>query len=271
VIYVGTPNTTHLHYTMVSLMAGKHVLCEKPLGCSVAEVEKMISASRARGLILMEAMVSTLNPNFRKAREAMSKVGTVRSYVSSFCQYSSKYDALQKGVMASCFDPRVGGGALVDVGIYTVFPAVALFGAPEKISSSVIRYRTPVGETDIQGALQLEYPGMTASLVYSKVADSLVPTEISGEKGSVLMDQIHICRKVTHISRGAPKSLGGTPSVETVLGEGLGHSEYFYEIEEFINLVERHRRGERVVESSVNTHAVSLGTERIMEAALRSE
>ena len=268
-VYVGTPNNTHLHYTLASLERGKHVLCEKPLGCSVPEVEQMIAASRGKGLVLMEAMISTLNPNFLKAKALMPEIGPVRSYVSSFCQYSSKYEALQKGVMASCFDPRCGGGAMVDIGIYTVYPAVVLFGAPERIGSEVVRYDTPYGKTDIQGSVILRYPGMTAALTYSKVADSVVPTEISGEKGSLVMEQVHICRKAEYIRRGTPKSLGGKPSERSIIGEGLPHDPYFYEFEEFISLVNRNKAGEPVVESAINSHSASLETERIMETALR--
>ena len=268
-VYVGTPNNTHLHYTLAALDGGKHVLCEKPLGCSVAEVEKMIAASHDRGLVMMEAMISTLNPNFLKVRELLPAIGPLRSFVSSFCQYSSKYDALKKGVMANSLDPRSGGGAMGDIGIYTVYPAVVLFGAPEKVSSAVVWYETPFGKTDIQGSVSLQYPGMTASLTYSKVADSVVPTEISGEQGSLVMDQIHICYGARRITRGTPKSLGGKPSETTLLADGLDHNPYFYEIEEFINVVMKNRSGDGAVESMINSHAASLETMRIMGAALK--
>ena len=68
-IYVGTPNQTHCEYTMTSLKAGKHVLCEKPLALNAAEGRRMIEAARESGCLLMEAMVSTLNPNFIAATE----------------------------------------------------------------------------------------------------------------------------------------------------------------------------------------------------------
>ena len=68
-IYIGTPNTTHCPYTLAAIAAGKHVLCEKPLGCNLDEVERMVGAARAKGVLLMEAMISTLNPFFRALKE----------------------------------------------------------------------------------------------------------------------------------------------------------------------------------------------------------
>lgn len=262
-IYIGTPNSTHCPYAITALNAGKHVLCEKPLALNAAEVRSMIDASRRSGKCLMEAMISTLNPNFRAARAKMGALGKIWHYSSSFCQFSSKYDALKNGVVSNSFNPQMGGGALADIGVYTTFPAVALFGRPQSVKSNIIKYPTAFGPTDVQGTVELEYPGMTAVLAFSKVVDSQLPTEICGEGGNITLDAVHICRKACFYPHQAPSSGRGPAASSSVLREGLEKDEYFYEFEEFISAVEA---GE--IESKINSHEVSLVNREIMDAII---
>lgn len=259
-VYVGTPTGTHCAYSLAALNGGKHVLCEKPLACNAEEVRMMIEASRKNGRCLMEAMISTLNPNFRKAVELMDSLGHIWHYSSSFCQYSSKYDDLKTGKVSNSFNPQMGGGALADIGVYTTFPAVALFGRPQGVKSNLIGYPTRFGTTDVQGTVELLYPGMTAVLSFSKVVDSRQPTEICGEDGNLLLDAIHICRKVSYIPHQAPSSGRGCLNEPQTVSEGLPKDEYFYEFKEFIDAVEA---GE--MESHINSHEVSLVNREIMD------
>lgn len=259
-VYVGTPNSTHRDITVKSLCSGKHVLCEKPFACSTAEVQDMIDAARANGKVLMEAMISTLNPNFRLAREKMAEIGTVRHYSSTFCQYSSKYEALKQGIVSNSFNPAMGGGALGDIGVYTTFPAVALFGAPLDVKAHLVTLPTEFGPTDVQGTAELLYPGMTVNLAYSKVVDSKLPTEICGEGGNISMDAVHICRKVEYEPHRTPTSGRGPATSTETIAEGLGHDEYFYEFEEFISVIESGR-----LESDINSLQVSLTNMEVME------
>ena len=262
-VYIGTPNSTHCDYAVRALEAGKHVLCEKPLACSAEEVRKMIDAARANRRMLMEAMVSTLNPNFRAARELISKIGKVRHYNSSFCQYSSKYEDLKQGRVASSFNPQLGGGALSDVGIYTTYPATALFGKPLRIQSNLIKYATEFGTTDIHGTIELRYDEMTAVLSFSKIIDSHTPTEICGEDGNIRMDGIHICRQLSFAPHQAPSSGRGPAASYQIINEGLEKDEYFYEFEEFINVLEAGK-----LESEINSLEVSLINREIMDTVL---
>lgn len=259
-VYIGTPNSTHYPYTMAALAAGKHVLCEKPAACNASELRGMIAASRANSCCFMEAMISTLNPNFVAARRKIAEIGPVRHFSSSFCQYSSKYDALRKGVVSNSFNPQMGGGALADIGVYTTFPAVALFGRPQSVKSNLVNFPTAYGDTDVQGTVELGYPGMTAVLSFSKVVDSHLPTEICGEGGNILMDAVHICRRVEFAPHAAPSSGRGPSAGHEVLSEGLPMDEYYYEFKEFMDVIEAGR-----IESDVNTHEVSLINREIMD------
>ena len=186
-VYIGTPNQTHHAYAITALNAGKHVLCEKPFSVTGDEAREMAAAAKANGKLLMEAMISTFNPNFRAFAEHAKDAAPLRQYHSSYCQYSSRYEDLRNGIIASCFQPKTSG-ALRDIGIYALYPLVSLFGRPEKTSANLTIFQTQEGPTDIHGTLILNYGQMQASITYSKVCDSLTGTEISGENGNLIMD-----------------------------------------------------------------------------------
>lgn len=259
-VYIGTPNTTHCEYTVTCLEHGCHVLCEKPLACSAEEVEKMIAASEKSGKALMEAMIATLNPNFVAARERIQEIGTVRQYFSSYCQYSTKYDALKKGIVANSFNPQMGGGALEDIGVYTTYPAVALFGEPEKVSVCTTRVPSEFGDIQLQGMVTLDYGGMTATLAYSKAVDAHTVTEICGEQGNIVLDNIHNCKRAEFIPHTAPTAGRGPAAGKSLIREGLEMDDYYYEFKEFIDVIESGRN-----ESQVNSHRISLLNRKLMD------
>ena len=251
-VYVGTPNQTHCSYTKTCLKAGKHVLCEKPLAVNAAEGREMVAAARESGCLLMEAMVSTLNPNFRAAAQKIAEIAPVKNYISSYCQYSSKYDALKKGVVASCFKPGTAG-AVRDIGVYVIYPLVALFGRPLTVHGNLRTFTTAEGVSDVHGTAYLGYEDMDATITWSKVCDSFVPTEISGENGNLVLDEIHVARKAEIIPHAAPSSGQGPKAGRTVIGEGLPYSEYYYEFKEFADLIEQGK-----TESEINSLQTSL-------------
>ena len=260
-IYVGTPNNTHADIAIRFMRKGKHVLCEKPLASNAFEAERMVQVARENGVVLMEAMISTLSPNFRKVIQTVPQVEPVRRYVASFCQYSSKYEALKRGEVASSFDPLCSGGALMDVGIYTIWPMVVLFGEPEGIYPSIMTYDIPGhGLTDLQGSVEFKYPGFNATVFYSKIADSFVPEEISGEGGNILLDKIHICRRLTFMPHGAPASGRGKDPEGQDLTCPPEADEYLCEWREFIDCVLAAK------ESPINTPDRSVAVMRILDA-----
>ena len=258
-IYVGTPNQTHCEYTITALNAGKHVLCEKPLAISAEEGMQMIEAARQSGCLLMEAMVSTLNPNFIAVASRVGEIAPVRHYSSYFCQYSSKYEALKRGEVGTAFKPGTAG-ALRDVGVYTLYPLVSLFGRPSKVHGSLGMMDTPEGKTDVYGTAILEYHDMDAVLTWSKSYDSFQPTEISGEKGNLILDEIHIARKAEIVPHAAPTSGQGPKPGRTVISEGLPCNEYYYEFKEFADLMEQGK-----TESARNSLDTSLAVLEIID------
>ena len=263
-VYIGTPNQTHCEYTIAALNAGKHVLCEKPLAINAAEGRKMVEAAQKSGCLLMEAMISTLNPNFRAVAERLDEIAPIHHYSSHFCQYSSKYEALKKGVVATAFQPATAG-ALRDVGVYTLYPLVALFGRPLSVKSKLSKVSTPEGEADVYGTAHLAYEDMDATLTWSKAYDSFQPTEIAGENGNLILDEIHIARKAEIVPHAAPTSGQGPKPGRTVINEGLPFNEYYYEFKEFADLLEA-----GLTESKSNSLDTSIAVLEIMDTILFS-
>jgi predicted dehydrogenase len=264
-VYIGTPNQTHCEYTITALNAGKHVLCEKPLAINAEEGRRMVEAARRSGCLLMEAMISTLNPNFTEAVARMNEIAPVRNYSSYFCQYSSKYEALKRGEVATAFKPGTAG-ALRDVGVYTLYPLVALFGRPATVTAKIAKVSTPDGDTDVYGTAHLGYDEMDATLTWSKAYDSFQPTEVAGENGNLILDEIHIARKAEIIPHAAPTSGQGPKPGRTIINEGLPLNEYYYEFKEFADLIEAGK-----TESESNSLDTSLAVLEIIDKILVAE
>lgn len=247
-VYIASPNAFHAEQSILCMNHGKHVLCEKPLASNAKEVKAMLEAARNNNVVLMEAMKPTLTPNFGAIMEHIYKVGTVRRYFSCYCQYSSRYDKLKEGEVLNAFKPELSNGAIGDIGIYTIYPMVVLFGRPRKIEAMGMKLFTGV---DGQGAVNFEYDGMTATILYSKIADSALPTEIQGEEATLTADRINIIGDVNLRYRNGE-------TVELTVPNTI--HEYYYEVAEFISLVEN---GES--ESKINSHANSLITIEIID------
>lgn len=131
-VYIASPNFLHAEQSILCMKHGKHVLCEKPFASNAREVREMVAASKEYDVTLMEAMKPTLTPNFRSVLENLGRLGTIRRYFSCYCQYSSRYDKLKEGVVLNAFRPELSNGAMMDIGIYTVYPMVVLFGRPKR-------------------------------------------------------------------------------------------------------------------------------------------
>lgn len=251
-VYIASPNLMHASQTILFLEHGKHVLCEKPLASNAKEAERMIEAAKRNKVVLMEAMKPTLTPGFKAIMAQMSAIGTVRRYFACYCQYSSRYDKLKEGIVLNAFKPELSNGALMDIGVYTIYPMVVLFGAPKQIIASGMLLSTGA---DGQGTVTFEYDGFSATVLYSKIADSQLPTEIQGEEGTITVDRINAIGQVSFKPRGG-EAVDITPVKE--------YAEYYYEVKEFIDLI---LSGQ--TESVINSHANSLTTLRIMDEIRR--
>jgi len=186
-VYIASPNFLHAEHAIACMRHGVHVLCEKPLASNAAEARAMIEASERHGVVLMEAIKPVFLPNFAVIRDSLGKIGNVRRYFASFCQYSSRYDAFRAGTVLNAFNPALSNGALMDLGIYCLYPAIALFGRPLEAKANGVMLSSGV---DGEGSMLLRYPDMEGVIQYSKISSSSLPSEIQGEDGTIVIDQI---------------------------------------------------------------------------------
>jgi len=140
VVYVATPHTFHHAHALLALNAGKHVLVEKPFTMNAREAQDIVALAEAKGLVVLEAMWSRFLPHMARLREIIhdGALGEVRKIVASHNQNLPKDPAHRLN------DPALGGGALLDLGIYPVSFAFDVFGAPDSIRASASMTATGV-------------------------------------------------------------------------------------------------------------------------------
>ncbi len=160
VVYIALPNHDHLPWTLRALAAGKHVLCEKPLGLDAAEVDVLVEAARRSGRLLVEASWNRWHPRTRRIEALLADTPGRRRVRASFTF---------SGVPADNYrlDPARGGGALLDVGCYVVGAALATLGPGEvSVAEAACRFG-PTG-VDLTATARLVHPNgfaeVTASL-----------------------------------------------------------------------------------------------------------
>ena len=225
-VYVASPNSRHASQTIQMLNGGKHVLCEKSIASNQYEFEQMEKAALKNRKVLLEAMRSVYSPGFEAIRENLHKLGTIRRASFQYCQYSSRYDNFKKGIIENAFNPEFSNGALMDIGVYCVHPMAALFGMPKKIISNSMKLENGV---EAQGTILAQYEGMQGECVYSKIANSKIPSQIQGEEATMVIREIPNPQNVEIYYRdGRVEHLDIPESTNNM----------HYEVQEFIRLIE---------------------------------
>lgn len=226
-VYIASPNSLHASHAITFMKNGKHVICEKAIASNGRELDEMIQTAKQQNVVLMEALKSTLMPNFKAVQENLHKIGKVRRYFASYCQYSSRYDAYKEGNVQNAFNPAFSAGSLMDIGIYCIYPLVVLFGEPKGIQANGYVLDSGV---DGEGSLLLKYDDMDAVIMFSKITNSSVPSEIHGEDGNIRIDKINSPEKVEVLYRdGRMEDLSREQITDNM----------FYEAEEFITLIQQ--------------------------------
>jgi len=180
IIYVASPHALHAEHVLLCLNHQKPVLCEKALSLNSAEVNEMMSCARENNVFFMEAFFVPHQPAYQEAKRMLysGEMGKVKYIQSWFGFNKAPYDPSLR-----LLNPELGGGALLDIGIYPVFDTLYFLGEPENVAA-----RAEMAETGVDQSIsiRLDYPdGVTASLFASFVAASGVGTEVLCEKGTL--------------------------------------------------------------------------------------
>ncbi|MBO6495487.1 MAG: Gfo/Idh/MocA family oxidoreductase [Roseivirga sp.] len=192
IVYISTTNNFHCENTISALRAGKHVVCEKPMGVSSQEIEQMTQVAQETGMFLMEAMWMRFLPAYREAikRAKSGEIGPIKYMTASFGFRS--IDKLTKD--GRLLNPDLAGGALFDVGVYPLTIAADLFGwNPSSFTADAQISETGVDQST---QLQLNYSeGQMAQLFASITVTTNKEACIYGEDGFIRMPLFWKCQE----------------------------------------------------------------------------
>lgn len=189
IIYIATPHSFHYEQTLLCLQHNKPVLCEKPMSLSTKQTTEMIAAAAEKKLFLMEGMWTACMPFMEKILSLIEEdaIGQPQ-YIHADFGFTAPFDPAGR-----LFKKALGGGSVLDVGIYPIFLATIIFGKPSLIQS--VSKLTTTG-VDEYSNMVLQYPGgQTAHLLSSISFNTALEAEIIGTKGRIKID--NPCFKAT--------------------------------------------------------------------------
>ena len=215
-VYVATPHSRHREDSLLVLAAGKALLCEKPFATNAGEAEEVVRAARAAGLFCMEAMWMRFIPAMLKALELARSgvIGEVRMMTADFGAPADPDPSNR------FFNPALGGGALLDRGIYPVSLASQLFGAPSQVESVLQRTKSGVDE---HCAALLRHPGGQIAVISATLTGYAAnEAVIIGTQGRITIHE-PLCRPERISLRRAPAAgaAAGPPSARQRLKSAL--------------------------------------------------
>ena len=186
-VYVATPHAFHFRDTLLALNANKPVLCEKAFSINESEAKMMVALAKKKNLMLMEAMWMRFLPHIKIVKELLDEnlIGEVQLLHANHGQNLLMHDNPR------IFEPELGGGALLDLGVYPISLANLVLGEPQKIVATGILTSNSV---DSQTNAIFEYPN-GATAVISACFNSQTPCDayISGTKGRIEIDRTFYC------------------------------------------------------------------------------
>lgn len=202
-IYIATPHAFHQEHTLLCLDTRKPVLCEKPLAISQVQSRRMIDTARSQRTFLMEAMWTRFLPATLKALQLLQagEIGELK-YLRADFGTLFKFDPSSR-----IFDLELGGGSLLDVGVYPLFLALLFFGPPDEVKS--FAHLCSTGADDTMNALLFYKQGRIANILSSVLANTPLTAEIIGTEGTLTFNRpwyktqsLTLCR-----NSGAPQNV----------------------------------------------------------------
>lgn len=184
-IYVAAPNHLHYQYAKMALMAGKHVICEKPFCSNTDQLIELIDLAREKQLFLFEAISNQYYPNYQKVRELLPELGTIKLVELNYSQLSKRYAPFKNGENQTVFDHTKSGGALMDLNVYNIHFVVGLFGKPDRVRY----YANILHGVDTSGTLVLEYPDFVCTAAAAKDCAGPCRIAVQGEDGYIYSDE----------------------------------------------------------------------------------
>lgn len=202
VIYIATPHSLHYKLSLQCIANGKAVLCEKPFAMNLIETEEMIQAAREKQVFLMEALWTMFLPHYQFVKKEVhsGKYGKIRSLRADF-GFEAEFDEKKR-----LFNKSLGGGSLLDIGIYPVFIAIDLLGKPKsikaeaKFASTGVDLETKINfayENGVQAHLHSSFKEKTPTIAEIELENATIvlnsrfhePTSVSIETNVMLIEK----------------------------------------------------------------------------------
>jgi len=225
IVYIATYHVYHYPNTILCLNNGKAVLCEKPVAMNKDQCSVMLETAREKKLFFMEALWTNFIPSFRKCKELVDSgaIGKILLIESDFC-IKAYYD--KEGRL---FNPKLGGGSLLDIGIYPVFFALEFAGVPLAIEAFAAHGETKVDESC---SILLKHPNDILSVLFCSIVTSgRTEAILHGTKGRIRIN------REWHVPSSVDLLPEGEKPVHFDFDEpGFG---YQYEAEEVMNCIEK--------------------------------
>ncbi|ENI8451053.1 Gfo/Idh/MocA family oxidoreductase [Listeria monocytogenes] len=230
-VYIASPNALHYQHAVSLLKNKKHVIVEKPIFSTVAELEHAHQIARENNVFLFEAARHIQEPNFKRLQENIEKVGTIHGATLAYMKYSSRYDQVLNGEEPNIFSLKFSGGSIVDLGVYPLYSVITLFGEPVKATYFATKLPTGV---DGLGPIILEYPTFNITIIQGKNSQSFLPSEIYGQKGTLIVDPLTGIEKITFYDNATKE--------ETELAGPVVANDMQFEAAEFARIIEQSDR-----------------------------
>jgi predicted dehydrogenase len=242
VIYIATPHALHYEHVMLCLQHKKALLVEKAFAINYSQAKQMIDFAKSQQTFLMEAFWTRFLPHYLKVKEmiAQGQVGAIQ-YINAEFGFKPTPPVSQR-----IYDPALGGGSLLDVGVYPVFLALDLLGKPDHIQASIVPAPSGVDE---QCSIQFKYNNGAIANLFSSFATNLATgADIAGDQGRI---------RLTHRFHGPTTELEFYPGVvdskQTIAFEKARGNGYEYEAQHVNNCIKK-----GLVESPLRTHIDTL-------------
>jgi len=179
VIYIASPHGLHHEHVLLCLRHNKPMLCEKAFAINSRQAKEMIDLAREKKVFLMEALWTKFMPHYQMLMQLIQedKLGAVQNVLINFGF------APTPPIPKRLFDPTLGGGSLLDIGIYNLFIALSVLGKPDAIEASITAAPTGVDE---QCSILLKYDNGAMAQLFSSFSTNLATeADISGREGRI--------------------------------------------------------------------------------------
>lgn len=197
-VYVAVNNHLHYEFTRKAILAGKHVICEKPFTVHVDELKELIALAEQQQVMLLEAITNQYYPNYIELKKQLDRIGNVHIVSCNYSQYSSRFDAFKCGEILPAFNADMAGGALMDLNVYNIHFNAGLFGMPKDVQY----YANIDKRVDTSGVLVLDYGTFKSVCIAAKDCAGPSQAVIEGENGYLEVEgSASVCAAVAYSYR----------------------------------------------------------------------